>query len=140
MPIIHVLKPFILQHDAQQIGVTKNDRGEEVPAYADHGERQFFAAGYHEVSDKVANHFYVRAHCEGFVEPPPKPEQADYAQRMLLAARAGRNTTSVAEAAPPPAPLPPGVTVSTPVQHRFAGHHVEDVPPPPTPSWMGRTS
>jgi hypothetical protein len=122
MPIIHVTKPFIFHHDP-------------TTPEAIEGEKQFFGVGEHEVAEHIAEHWYVKHHLEGFVDPLPVLGQADYAQKMLTAARAARNTTSVADAQPPPAPLPPGVTPA-PETHYFAGTKQEDAPLPPAPAWM----
>jgi hypothetical protein len=132
--VINVLKAFSLQLDPKQIGTVIDDKTkEEKPVYAQEGERVEFVPGPVDVPEHIANHWYVQAHLEGFVEPPPKPTMADFAQRQLLAARAARNNTSVDEAAPPPAVSPRGV----PAAHYFAGHKLEDQPAPPVPSWVG---
>lgn len=137
MVTIQVVKPFIFQHDPVQTGSYKDKDDKVVPVFALEGEQQKFEVGFHEVSEAVADHWYVRAHLAGFEQPAPQKAQADYAfqMRALQAGKAGRNGTSVAEAAPPPAPLPPGV--QTQEKHYFAGGGPkEDLPPPEAPSWM----
>jgi hypothetical protein len=135
MTIINVVKAFTYQHEPEQTGTTKDREGNIIPVYALAGEMQRFEVGEQDVPDHVADNWYVQAHCEGFVDPPPKLAQPDYAQKMLIAGRAARNATSMEEAAPQPAPLPPGVT-PPPERHYFAGKKQEDTPAPPAPSWM----
>jgi hypothetical protein len=137
MPVIHVVKPFIFQHNPKQTGEYKDEKTDKmVPVFALEGERQLFHVGLHDVPDHIAQHWYVQAHLEGYEAPAPLPAQPDYSYQMkaLQAARAGRNTTSVAEAAPPAAPLPPGV--QAPERHYFAGTKIADQPAPELPAWM----
>lgn len=135
MPTIHVVKKFTFQHNPHQTGSYIDEKTQkEVPVYALEGEREIFTPGFYEVSEAVANHWYVRAHLEGFVDPLPQTGAPDYAQKAAFAAKAARNGTSMEEAAPPPAPEPPG---TTPAKHYFAGQAIEDKDPPQTPSWMG---
>jgi hypothetical protein len=133
--IIHVAKKFTFQHNPRQTGSYFDEKEKkELPVFALEGDRQDFLPGIYDVPEYVANHWYVQAHLEGFVEPMPQRGQPDYAQRAAIAARAGRNTTSVEEAAPRPAPPPPGVQPAP--RHYFAGQPIEDKERPEAPSWM----
>jgi hypothetical protein len=141
MAIIHVVKPFIFQHDPKQTGsYIDKETKETVPVFALEGERQLFQIGVQEVPDFIAEHWYVKAHLKDFVAPPPQNTQPDYAfqMRALQAAKAGRNTTSIEAAAQPPPPLPPGVV--TQERHYFAGQKIEDSPAPDMPQWMKGSS
>jgi hypothetical protein len=135
MPTIHVVKKFTFQHDPKQTGSYVDPKTEKVvPVFAVEGERQEFLPGFYEVPDHVAEHWYVQAHLANFVDPPPQRAQPDYAQRVAIAARAGRNGTSMEEAEPKPAPPPPGVQPAP--RHYFAGQPIEDKETPQAPSWM----
>lgn len=138
MVTIQVVKAFTFQHDPKQTGEYKDEKTEKmVPVYALEGELQRFEIGFHEVPEPIADHWFVRAHCAGYEQPAPQKAQPDFAYQMkaLQAGKAGRNTTSMAEAAPPAAPLPPGTI--QPDRHYFAGNGPqEDKQPPDMPSWM----
>ncbi len=67
MPIINIVKPFMLN---------ENNRLTE------------FRVGRYDVTDEVASHWYVQAHMEGYVEPPPKTGTEQ--QATLLAQQAAR--------------------------------------------------
>jgi hypothetical protein len=163
MPTISVAKAFTLQLEPKQIGVEKDKDGKETPLYAQEGERLRFDKGVYDVPDWVAAHWYVLPHLDGYVEPPPRPEMADYVQRVEQASQAARNSVAVEEVKQRPPPLPPGVqsaasffaghevTTSSlpdplppppPAQptYTFAGRPAQDQPPPQTPSWMARSS
>jgi hypothetical protein len=73
MPVIHVVKPFMLQ--------------------LEHGKLTEYIVGRYEVTDEVAKHWYVQAHIEGFVEPPPATGTEQ--QAVLLATQAARLNESV---------------------------------------------
>lgn len=102
---INVVKAFTFQHDPVKTGTRRDEKtGEELPVFAAVGEMQPFAVGRHEVSEAVAEHWYVKAHLEGYVNPPPQVGQPDFLQQQLLASQAARDGVSMEEAAPKPAP------------------------------------
>ena len=75
MPIITVVKSFLFPTEA---GLLHYDVGE------------------YEVDDATADHWYVKAHLEGYVEPPPKIGTLAYAQAALNAEQAVRREVPVA--------------------------------------------
>lgn len=134
MPVIHVVKGFTFQHNPEQTGTRPDDKDptKEVPVFAPMGRHERFEPGYHDVSDTLAGHWYVQAHCEGFVDPPPPLGSPDFLQQQLRAAAAARDGVSMDAAAPQPAPLPPHVDVMRSGSnipegaHYFAGRPQED--------------
>jgi hypothetical protein len=70
MPTIKVLKRFLLKDEKDQLT-------EYLP-------------GDYDVSDEIANHWYVVAHCEGYQAPPPPMGTAQYAAAELRVAQAAR--------------------------------------------------
>jgi hypothetical protein len=103
MPIIHVAKRFMLKDD--------NNRLTE------------YEVGRYEVTQEIADHWYVQAHLEGFVEPPPRvgTEQAQQAFAEQAARMAEPTDAQTQKPAPSPA------TQQAKPERRFAGR---DVPKP----------
>ena len=146
MPTINVAKAFTYQHDPEQTGTRYDEKlGKDVPMFAAMGHQQRFTVGQHEVTEAVANHWYVRAHLEGYVSPGPVPGQADFAQQQALAAQAARNGTSVEAQMAKPAPVPPNVEVMhttgevPPDAHYFAGGRQPEPQQPAGVSYLGRS-
>jgi hypothetical protein len=110
MPIITVVKQFMLK-----------DENNHLTEYL---------VGKYDVADEIATHWYVQAHCEGFVEPPPKTGTDQ--QAVLLATQAARLSEAVAETAQPKAEPPAG----TKKQNRFAGNTRPVAKNDPTPSFI----
>jgi hypothetical protein len=105
MPTITVVKQFMLKDDNHRLT-------EYLP-------------GTYDVDEAVAEHWYVQAHCEGFVEPPPKVGHEQYAQTALLAAQAARVGESTEAQKQPPAPSAEVSTrAPTRKERRFAGRDV----------------
>ena len=116
--IIHVVKGFLLPTE-----------GGAPPLH--------YAPGEYEVDEAVAEHWFVKAHLEGFVEPEPRQGTAQYAQAMLNVEQAVRRNLPAPSTNQPQAPLPPDVvhvasrsgTVPDGA-HYFAGAPQEDKPMP----------
>ena len=81
MPIIHVVKPFLLKDDDHKLTEYK--------------------VGRYDVPQEIAEHWYVIPHLEGFVEPPPKAGTDQL--RVLLAEQAARVAEPVEDQTQPPA-------------------------------------
>lgn len=151
MPLITVVKPFILTLNPVQVGTAPNEQGKEMPVFAE-PERLQFSPGVYDVTDDIAGHWYVQPHLQGYQPPPPQQGTAQYAQQAVLAAQGVRMMNPMAGSIPPPpqtlpatpqpqvagqsmnAPLPEGATV-------FAGP-VQVAQPPAPPSavnwaWSG---
>lgn len=117
MPIVRVVKQFILQ--------------------TDDGKRTNYIPGTYDVPDEIAEHWYFKCHLEGYVEPPPPDGTHQYAQRMLFAEQAVRMGERPEDQGQKPAELPPGTETARPV-HYFAG---EEIKHPEGPAWLtGRPS
>ena len=97
MPIIHVVKPFLLKDDDHKLTEYK--------------------VGRYDVPQEIAEHWYVIPHLEGFVEPPPKAGTDQL--RVLLAEQAARVAEPVEDQTQPPAE-PPSATQAKP-EFEFAG-------------------
>jgi len=109
MPIINVVRPFMLQ--------------------LEHGKLVEYIVGRYDVTPEVADHWYTRAHCEGF-EPPPPATGTDQ-QAVLLATQAARLNESVEEQKPE-APPPPARDRAV----QFAGRKNLPKPPSEMPSFI----
>ena len=96
MPIIQVVKAFMLKDDKHKLTEYK--------------------PGRYEVDRETADHWYVKAHLEGFIEPPPKVGTQQQAE--LLAAQASRLAEPADAQGQPPAESP--ATERAP-EIRFAG-------------------
>lgn len=147
MPVIHVVKAFTFQHDPERTGTRRDDKtGEMVPVFAAIGRQERFEPGYHDVSEALADNWYVQAHLEGFVDPPPPLGAPDFLQQQLLAASAARDGVSMTAAAPQPAPLPPHVDVMRSGSnipdgaHYFAGKPQQDTQMELPISYAGKPS
>jgi hypothetical protein len=117
MPVIKVVKSFLLP--SPEAGLLH------------------YGVGEFEVDEATAEHWYVRAHLEGYVEPPPKPGGLGYAQAALDAEQAVRRDLPMATMTQPRPPLPPG-TIEVASRsgmvpegaHYFAGQPQVDKPMP----------
>jgi hypothetical protein len=99
-----------------------------------------YEVGEHDVSEEVANHWFVKANLEGFVPPEPTPGTPDYVatkfvhagnQAAAMAAEQARQTA--AGTMQKPAPLPADTVVHKPGEppaHYFAGKPQHDQPMP----------
>ena len=122
MPIVRVAKRFMLR-------MNEDDRPVE------------YLPGRYEVSDEVADHWYFKAHLEGYVAPEPPDGTVQYAQRKLIAEQAVRMSGSEEAQLQPPAPLPPNVERAAPAPNYFAGGGpIEDKPMPDPVAFMGTQS
>ena len=88
MPMIKVVKGFLLPAE---------------------GGTMHYAPGEYDVDEATANHWFVQAHLEGFVEPPPRQGTPQYAQAMLNVEQAVRRAQPVGPSTQPAAALPPDV-------------------------------
>jgi hypothetical protein len=78
MAIITVAKPFTLQLEpVKRETVDPRDWTKKIEEVLP-SETLFFPMGIHEVEDRLAEHWYVKAHLKGYVEPPRGPGTAEY--------------------------------------------------------------
>jgi hypothetical protein len=124
---VRVVKRVMITHEPRQIGETKDADGTVLPIFETMPAQTVYEPGEYDVTQETADHWYFKAHLEGFVPPPPPLGSDQYAQRALMAEQATRQGEPQAEAAQEPAPVVPNATVATPV--RFAGKPVEDKDP-----------
>ncbi len=92
MPMITVVRPFMLQLDPKDGG---------LPA------KIFFAPGVHDVTDEVADHWYTQMHLAGYKEPPKGPGTAEY---QIAQAVAEQPATEEPNPADPMQPAPEAST------------------------------
>jgi len=77
-------------------------------------EMKQFLPGIYDVDKATADHWYVKAHLEGFVEPP-RPDGPSFAQSSIKAQQAVRMMQPVgAKQEQPEAAPPPGVATAQP--------------------------
>jgi hypothetical protein len=119
MPVITVVKPFLFR-----------------PAEGE--PTRYYEPGEYEVDDATADHWFVRAHLEGYVQPEPAQGTFGYAQAKLNAEQAVRRTDLPAMTSTQPrAPISPeAIKVASRSSmipegaHYFAGGPQEDKPMP----------
>ena len=109
MPIINIVKPFMLQME--------------------HGKLTEYMVGRYEVTDEVRTDRYTQAHLEGYAPPPPATGTDQ--QAVLLATQAAR-LNEVVEAQKPEAPPPPAKDRAV----QFAGRKNLPKPPSEMPSFI----
>jgi hypothetical protein len=113
MPVVRVVKHFILQHDD--------------------GRKVEYIPGNYDVDEETAAHWYFQAHLEGFVEPDPADGTQQYAQKMLIAEQAVRMGEPESAQGQKAAPTPDGVARAEPTPVYFAGEPIKN---PEGPSWL----
>jgi hypothetical protein len=134
MPIIHVAKRFTLQ---MQCIDAEGKPAEGEPLKLD------FTPGDWEVTEEIANHWFVLPHTVGYIEPGPIRGTPQYAEQALKAQQAARQTVGVQKLGQPAAPIPPEVVPAdshpqvasrsgmvSEGAHYFAGRPQEDKPIP----------
>jgi hypothetical protein len=86
MQVIQVVKPFMLQLDPLQEEIPDlTDRTGERKTLVTHpSEMRYYEVGVYEVDDFIAEHWYVKAHLKGFMEPPKGPGTAEYQNARVL--------------------------------------------------------
>jgi hypothetical protein len=111
MPMIDVVRPFMLQLEPKQIGEAKDlaDPTKTVPVYS-LPDKIFFAPGVHDVTDEVAEHWYTKAHLEGYKEPPKGPGTAEY----QIAQAVAEQPAAAVDPADPVQPAPEASTAPRP--------------------------
>lgn len=91
MPSVNIVKPFTFTHTF--VPDRKADDGSVHPQLSTtdqpqmHGKEEFFPAGTHEMSEAMANHWYVLAHTDNPPQVPPKPGTPEYGARQAAAER-----------------------------------------------------
>lgn len=123
MPLITVVKPFTLQLDPLK-RKTKDplDSAKEIEETLP-SETEFFAIGVHDVEPHVAEHWFVKAHLKGYVEPPKGPGTAEYQMQQMQKPREEAATDPTQPTQPMPsdagaprmAMLPPTVRRREPI-------------------------
>ena len=146
MAVINVVKAFDYNVPPSIID-WREEGNRKYPVYGP-VVRVKYDVGFYEVSDAMAEDAYVKAHLDGYEEPPrPRPSMGQGAQQALWAQQAVRMATPIerqvaAATPPPPTPASPQalsvpaattwaqVPPPTPSAHYFAGQPQEDKPMP----------
>jgi hypothetical protein len=125
---VRVVKRVMITHEPRQIGETKDADGKVLAIFETMPAQTVYEPGEYDVTQETADHWYFKAHLEGYQPPPPPIGSDQYAQRALMAEQATRQGEAQAEAVQTPAPALSNATVATPAT-RFAGKPVEDKDP-----------
>jgi hypothetical protein len=135
MPVVKIVKRFTLQLNPVQIGEAPDENGKLVPVFAEARKIEFLP-GIYDLPDEQAEHWYLKCHVEGYVDPPPPDGTTQYAAQMLKVEQAVRMAEPVEEQGQKPeqTPSPEGVERAVPV-HYFAGNPMPEQPQP-RPSWL----
>jgi len=148
MPLVTIVTPFMFQHPPRVVTEEQRDDAGKVtqPERTVEGQKVWFPVGVHDMPDEVASHWFVRAHTEGYVAPPPDIGSPQYAQQAALAHQAVRMMQPISRQGQQAAPLPPGVEVASRSgmvsdnAHYFAGTAQVDKPMPGSEGPQGAIS
>jgi hypothetical protein len=119
MPTIQVVKPFTLQLDPVVVKTQDPMDPDKMMTVTQPSVMQYFDIGIYDVEDKIAAHWYVRAHLKGYQEPPKGPGTAEYVLQQQSKTEEPTDPTQpmpVGSTMPRAAAIPPNVVRVEPVR------------------------